>query len=85
MISNIQELKEQIVLADLLLILLENQSTHMSTLALRECGISSPAAGIARLKEEDGLFIETIYQSIIDKSGARKRMACYKIVGAVSK
>jgi hypothetical protein len=84
MISNTQELKKQIVLAELLLVLIENHHTYMSTLALLENGILSPAAGIARLKAE-GVIIETIYQSIVDRSGrTRKRIACYKIVGGVA-
>ena len=83
MISNIQELKKQPVLAELLLVLMANQNTYMSTIALLENGILSPAAGIARLKEE-GVMVETIYQSIIDRSGRiRKKIACYKIVGGV--
>jgi hypothetical protein len=84
MISNIQEFKKQLVLADLLLVLIDNQHTHMSTLALLENGILSPAAGIASLKA-DGVIIETIYQSIVDRSGrTRKRIACYKILGGVA-
>ena len=83
MISNIQELKKQPVLAELLLVLMANQNTCMSTVALLENGILSPAAGIARLKKQ-GVMIETIYQSIVDRSGrTHKKVACYKIVGGV--
>ncbi len=84
MISNIQELKKQPALAELLLVLMANQNAHMSTLALLENGILSPAAGIARLKVQ-GVIIETIYEAIVDRSGrSRKRIACYKIVGGVA-
>jgi hypothetical protein len=84
MIFNIEELKNQIVLADLLLVLMDNQHTHMSTLALLENGILSPAAGIARLKAE-GVIFETIYQSVDDRSGrTHKRIACYKLIGGAS-
>ena len=84
MISNIQDLNKQPALAELLLALMANKSAYMSTLALLESGILSPAAGIARLKEH-GVIVETIYQSIVDNSGrTRKRIACYKIVGGVA-
>lgn len=84
MISNLQELKNQPALAELLLVLMANQNTYMSTVALLENGILSPAAGIARLKEQ-GVIVETIYQSIVDRFGrTRKRIACYKIAGGVS-
>jgi hypothetical protein len=84
MISNIQELNKQPALAEQLLVLMANQHIHMSTVALLENGILSPAAGIARLKEK-GVIVETIYQSIVDSFGrARKRVACYKIVGGVA-
>ncbi|MBK9345222.1 MAG: AAA family ATPase [Burkholderiales bacterium] len=78
MITKIQEFKKQPALAELLLVLVANQNLHMSTIALLENGILSPAAGIARLKKQ-GVIIETIYQSIVDRSGrAHKRVACYK-------
>jgi len=84
MISNIQELTKQPALAELLLVLMANQNAHMSTVDLLENGILSPAAGMARLKEQ-GVTVETIYQSIVDRSGrTRKRIACYKIVGGVA-
>ena len=84
MITTLEELKKQPTLAELLLVLMANQNTHMSTVALLENGILSPAAGIARLKEK-GVTFETIYQSIVDGSGrTRKRVACYKIVGGVA-
>lgn len=84
MISNIQELKNQPALSELLLVLMANQNTYMSTVALLENGILSPAAGIARLKEH-GVIVETIYQAIADRFGrTRKRIACYKIVGGVA-
>lgn len=84
MISNIQELNKQPALAELLLVLMENQNTYMSTVDLLVNGILSPAAGIARLKEQ-GAMVETIYQTIVDRSGrTRKRIACYKIVGGVA-
>lgn len=84
MISNIQELNKQPALAELLLVLMANQNTYMSTVDLLVNGILSPAAGIARLKEK-GVLFETIYQSIVDRFGRiRKRVACYKIVGGVS-
>jgi hypothetical protein len=55
----------------------------MSMLDLLGAGILSPAAGIARLKNH-GVIFETIYQSVVDRSGkVRKRVACYKIVGGV--
>lgn len=79
----IKDLEKQPALKELLLVLMPNQNTHMSTVALLENGILSPAAGIARLKEH-GVIFETIYQSVVDKSGrVRKRVACYKIVGGV--
>ncbi len=84
MISNIQELNKQPALAELLLVLMANQHTYMSTLALLENGILSPASGIARLKKQ-GVIVETIYQSIADRSGRpRIKIACYKIVGGVA-
>ena len=84
MISNIQELNKQPALAELLLVLMANQNKFMSTVDLLQNGILSPAAGIARLKEQ-GVIVETIYQSIADRFGrTRKRIACYKIVGGVS-
>lgn len=84
MISNIQELNKQPALAELLLVLMENQNTYMSTVDLLVNGILSPASGIARLKEQ-GAMVETIYQTIVDRSGrTRKRIACYKIVGGVA-
>lgn len=84
MISDLQELKNQPALAELLLVLMANKNTYMSTVELLQNGILSPAAGIARLKEQ-GVIIETLYQSIVDRSGrTRKRIACYKIVGGVA-
>jgi hypothetical protein len=84
MISNIQELNKHPALAELLLVLMANQHTYMSTLALLHNGILSPAAGIARLKKR-GVTVETINQSIVDRSGRlRKRIACYKLVGGVA-
>ena len=83
MITDIKELKKQPVLAELLLVLTANQNAYISTLDLLYSGILSPAAGIARLKEQ-GVIIDTIYQKIIDGSGrTRKRIACYKIVWGV--
>ena len=84
MISKIQELNKQPALAELLLVLMANKNTYMSTVELLQNGILSPAAGIARLKAR-GVIIETIYQSIVDRSGRpHKRVACYKIVGGVA-
>lgn len=84
MITKIQDLKNQHALAELLLILMDNKNVYMSTVDLLGNGILSPAAGIARLKEQ-GVIVETIYQSIVDRSGrTRKRIACYKIVGGVA-
>ena len=84
MISKIQELNKQPALAELLLVLMANKNTYMSTVELLQNGILSPAAGMARLKEQ-GVIVETIYQSIIDRSGrTRKKVACYKIVGGVA-
>jgi hypothetical protein len=81
---SIQELTKQPVLADLLLVLMANINLYMSTLALLENGILSPAAGIARLKEK-GVIFETIYQSVNDRSGRpHQKVACYKIIGGVS-
>lgn len=80
----IKKLNTQPALLELLHVLMASQHTHMSTIALQECGILSPAAGIARLKEQ-GVIFETIYQSIVDRFGkARKRIACYKIVGGAA-
>ena len=84
MIGNIEEVKKQPALAELLLILMANQNRYMSTVGLLENGILSPAAGIARLKDQ-GVIVETIYQSIVDRFGrTRKRIACYKIIGGVT-
>ena len=84
MIPNIQKSNKQPALAELLLVLMANQNTYMSTVDLLQNGILSPAAGMARLKEQ-GVIVETIYQSIVDRSGrTRKRIACYKIVGGVA-
>lgn len=84
MITTIQKLDKQPALAELLIVLMANQDKHMSTLALLGCGILSPAAGIARLKER-GVMIETIYQTVADRSGKlRKGVACYKVVGGAA-
>ena len=84
MINDIQTLKKQPTLKELLLVLMANQNKYMSTIDLLHNGILCPAAGIARLKEQ-GVIIDTIYQKIIDGSGrTRKRIACYKIVGGVA-
>ena len=84
MISNIQELNKQPALAALLLVLMANQNVHMSTLDLLGNGILCPAAGVARLKDH-GVVFDTIYQSIVDRSGRNHpRVACYKIVGGVA-
>lgn len=84
MITTIQELKKQPVLAELLLVLMANQHRYMSTIDLQENGILSPAAGIARLKDR-GVIVVTTYQVIVDKFGrTRNRIACYKIVGGVA-
>jgi len=84
MITKLDEFKKRPVLAELLLVLIANQNSSMSTLALLENGILSPAAGVARLKEQ-GVIFETHYQSVVDRSGRpHKRVACYKIVGGVA-
>jgi hypothetical protein len=84
MITKIEDINKQPALAELLLVLMANQNTYMSTIALQANGILSTAAGIARLKDQ-GVIFETIYQSVIDRSGkTRKRVACYKIVGGVA-
>lgn len=84
MITDIQELKNQPALVELLLTLLANKHAHMSTLDLLNQGILCPASGIRRLKLL-GVCFDTIYQSVVDGSGrARKRIACYKIVGGVA-
>ncbi len=81
MINNIEELNKQPALAELLIVLMDNQDKYMSTLDLLGNGILCPAAGIARLKEKE-VIIETIYQSIMDVSGrSHPRVACYKIAG----
>ena len=84
MITNIDILKKQPALVELLQVFTDNSKTYMSTVDLLEGGIMSPAAGVARLKEK-GVIFETSYQSIVDSSGrVRKRIACYKIVGGVA-
>ena len=84
MSTTIEKLKKQPALAELLGVLMANQNTYMSTIALQANGILSAAAGVARLKEQ-GVIFETIYQSVVDRSGrTRKRIACYKIVGGVA-
>lgn len=84
MITNIQELKKQPVLAALLIALMAGKNKHLSTIDLLKIGILSPAAGIARLKQ-NGVIIETIYQTITDGSGRlHKRVACYKVVGGAA-
>ena len=83
MLTDMNQLNNQHALVELLNVLMANQNVHMSTLDLLSAGILSPAAGIARLKEH-GVIFETIYQSVVDRSGrTRKRIACYKIVGGV--
>lgn len=78
------KVKKQPVLVELQEVLMANQQTYMSTLDLQENGIMSPASGIARLKEQ-GVIIDTIYQSIVDRFGTtRKRVAFYRIVGVVA-
>ena len=52
MSTSIQELKKKPALAELLLVLMANQNTYMSTVDLLRNGILSPAAGIARLKQQ---------------------------------
>lgn len=84
MLTDMNQLNNQHALVELLNVLMANQNVHMSTLNLLSAGILSPAAGIARLKNH-GVVFETIYQSIVDRSGrTRKRIACYKIVGGVA-
>ncbi|MBV5347789.1 hypothetical protein JZU46_06210 [bacterium] len=84
MITKIEDFNKQPALVALLLVLLANQNTYMSRVALQENGILSPAAGVARLKEQ-GVIFETIKQSVVDKYGkVCKRIACYKIVGGVA-
>lgn len=83
MIVDMNQLKNQHALVELLNVLMANQNVHMSTLDLLSAGILSPAAGIARLKNH-GVVLQTIYQTKVDRFGtARKRIACYKIVGGV--
>ena len=83
MITWIRDVKNQHALVELLLVLMDNQHRYMSTLDLLQNGVLSPASGIARIKEK-GVPVETIYQSIVDKSGrTRKRIACYKIIGGI--
>lgn len=83
MITDMNQLNNQHALVELLNVLMANQNVHMSTLDLLSAGILSPAAGVARLKEQ-GVIFETIYQSVVDRFGrTRKRIACYKIVGGV--
>lgn len=83
MIAKIEELEKQPALAELVLVLMANKNAYMSTIDLLQNGILSPAPGIARLKKQ-GVIFETVYQSIIDRSGrTHKRVACYKIVGGV--
>jgi hypothetical protein len=84
MITNIDILKKQPALVELLQVFLNNSKTYMSTVDLQESGIMSPAAGVARLKEK-GVVFETNYQSVVDSSGRlRKRIACNHIVGGVT-
>lgn len=84
MITHMNQLNKQPVLADLLLLLMANQHRYMSTLDLLGNGILAPAAGIARLKD-NGVVFETLYKSIDDSSGrTHPRVACYKIVGGVA-
>lgn len=84
MIYDVKQLNNQHALVELLLVLMANQNAYMSTIDLQESGVLSPAAGIARLKEQ-GVIVETIYQTKIDRFGTpRKRIACYKIIGGVA-
>ena len=84
MIYDVKQLNNQHALVELLLVLMANKNAYMSTIDLQESGVLSPAAGIARLKEQ-GVILETLYQSTVDRSGrTRKRIACYKIVGGVA-
>ncbi len=84
MINNIQELDKQPALAKLLIVLMNNQDKHMSTLDLLENGILSTASGIARLKGK-GVLIDTNTETRTDRSGTpHKRMSCYKIVGGAT-
>jgi hypothetical protein len=83
MITDMNQLKKQPTLVELLKLLMANQNRHMSTLDLLGSGILSAASGIARLKDR-GVVFETIYQTIADKGGRdHKNVACYKIVGGV--
>lgn len=84
MIINIQAPALNGLLTEIVEILNANQSNYVSTIDFLKQGILSPAAGIARLKEK-GVVIETIYQTITDGLGKRrKRIACYKIVGVTT-
>jgi hypothetical protein len=75
------KVKKQSVLVELQDVLMANQHRYMSTLDLQENEILSPAAGVARLKEQ-GVIFETIKQSVVDRYGrTRKGVAHYKIVG----
>lgn len=84
MITDITQLNNQHALVELLNVFIANPNTYLSTIDLLGNGILSPAAGVARLKEQ-GVIFETIYQSIVDRFGrTRKRIACYKITGGVA-
>lgn len=84
MIYDVKQLNNQHALVELLLVLMANKNAYMSTIDLQESGVLSPAAGIARLKEQ-GVIVETIYQTKVDRFGTpRKRIACYKIIGGVA-
>jgi len=81
MIIDYEQLSLQPALVEMVKILNANENRFVSTIEFLQQGVISPAAGISRLKDK-GAIIDKITRTEIDVFGvARKKIACYKIVG----
>lgn len=81
MLINNNEIKFQPSLKAILDIFNQNQNEYVNTLDFLRAGVLSPAAGIAKLKNQ-GAIIVTVLRSVTDATGTfRKNIAHYKLVG----
>ena len=77
----IQEMQLQPSLVEIIKIFNEAPSEFISTLDFINKGVLSPAAGIAKLKN-NGAIIVTELRMVMDSTGRlRKNIAHYKLVG----
>ena len=81
MLINNNEIKFQPSLKAILDIFNQNQNEYVNTLDFLRAGVLSPAAGIAKLKNQ-GAIIVTVLRSVTDATGTfHKNIAHYKLVG----